>query len=364
MAHRSLARYLAFIPCVLLGGTAVAQPATRGDLPAVTAVRAGAAGVARSLRYTGTVTAERDAALSARQAGLVAAVRVDAGDRVRRGDLLLQLDPVLAELDLARARASLEEARTRRTEQARLRDDAAALAATSNISRTQARTAAAEADIAAAAVTRLEAEVRRAAELVARHRLEAPFDGVVRRRLVDVGEWVQTGTPAVELVSVAPLRLDVQVPQERYALIRPGQAVTVELDALRGTTFPGKVLARVAASNAATRTFLVRVLIEKPGERVIPGMSGQVELRLPAGEAAVTVPEDAVVRGADGVTRVWLVTPGAAGTGRVSARVVALGPAQDGRVEVQGGVPAGSLVVVRGNETLREGQDVRLLAGN
>jgi len=354
---------------LLAAVSARAQPATRSgppDLPAVTAVRAGAAGVAQQLRFTGTVTAERDAALSARVSGLVAAVRVDAGDRVKRGALLLELDPALAQLSLAQSQGALGEARARRAEQVRLRDDAAALVASSNISRTQAQAAAAEADIAAAVVARLEAEVRREAELVARHRLVAPFDGVVRRRLVEVGEWVDTSTPVLELVSTTPVRLDVQVPQERFSAIPADGPVSVQLDALPGTTFQGRVLARVAATDPASRTFLVRVQIDGADGRVIPGMSGQAAFRLPAEAGAVTVPRDAVIQGSDGATRLWLVTPaaGAAGTGSVSARVVKLGRAEGGRVEVRTGVPAGSLVVLRGNEGLREGQEVRLVPGD
>lgn len=347
------------------GTRSSAQPAGSGDLPAVTAVRTGTLGISRTLRYTGTVTADRDAALSSRVSGLVSAVNVDAGDTVKQGAVLIEVDSALAELTLAQARAALAEARTRRAEQERLRDDAAALVASSNISRTQARAAAAEADISAAVVARLEAEVRREAEVVARHRLVAPFGGVIRRRLVEVGEWVETSAPVLELVTLAPVRLDVQVPQERFAAIRPDSPVTIQLDALPGAAFNGRVIARVPASDPGSRTFLVRVVIENAQDKVIPGMSGQASFMLPAGSNAVTVPLDAIVRGSDGATRVWLIKPDAGEkTGVASGRVVTLGPAEDGRVEVREGVPAGSLVVIRGNEGLREGMDVRLVPGS
>jgi multidrug efflux pump subunit AcrA (membrane-fusion protein) len=115
-----------------------------------------------------------------------------------------------------------------------------------------------------------------------------------------------------------------------------------------------------------SRTFLVRVLIDDEAGRVIPGMSGQAVFRLAPEAGAVTVPKDAVVRGSDGATRLWLATPAGseAGTGRVSARVVTLGRAEDGRIEIRQGLPGGSLVVVRGNEGLREGQEVRLVPGD
>lgn len=338
--------------------TAQSPPTT---LPAVTVTRAGDAGVVPVLRYTGTVTAERDAALSPRVAGLVSAVRVEDGDAVKRGAVLLELDATLAKLSLDQSRAALEEARVRLKDQVRLRDDAAALVAANNIAKTQALTLAAEADMAAAAVRRLEAEAARQAEVVARHKLVAPFDGVVRRRIAEVGEWVDSSAPVIELVTLSPVRLDVQVPQERYPVVKPGQAVTVELDAFPGETFAGKVRARVPASDPASRTFLVRVVLEGTGGRVIPGMSGALGLRLPA-TGGVTVPRDAVIRGSDGANRVWTVTPGeTAGTGKATARVVTLGTAQDGRVAIRTGLAAGALVVVRGNENLREGQAVRIV---
>ncbi len=342
----------------------LAQAAAAGSLPAVTVTRAGAAGLAPVLRYTGTVTAERDAALSPRVAGLVAAVLAEDGDAVKRGTVLLELDATLAQLTLAQARAALQEARARLAEQERLRDDAAALAAASNIAQTQALTLAAEADIAAATVVRLEAEAARAAEIVARHRLVAPFDGIVRRRLVEVGEWVDTSAPVLELVTLGPVRFDVQVPQERYPAIAVNQQVAVELDALPGVRFAGTVRARVPASDPASRTFLVRVVLEGTDGRVIPGMSGQASFRLPA-TTGVTVPRDAVLRGTDGALRVWtVVADDEANTGKASARIVTTGAAQDGRVEIRSGLDAGALVVVRGNEGLREGQAVRILPGD
>ena len=164
--------------------------------------------------------------------------------------------------------------------------------------------------------------------------LLAPFDGVVRRRLVEVGEWVETGTPVIELVTVSPVRLDVQVPQERFAAITPDQAVTVQLDALPGQSFPARVAARVPASDPASRTFLVRMLIDSSPGAVIPGMSGQAVFRLPPTSGTVTVPRDAIVRGRDGAARLWLVDGADGGRGSaVYARVVTLGRVQDGQVE-------------------------------
>lgn len=326
----------------------------------VTVTQSTASGVAEELRYTGTITAEREAALSPRVSGLVSAVRADVGDHVKKGDLLLELDDSLARLALNQAKAALEEAEIRREEQERVRDDAQSLVETSTIARTQARAAAAEAAMAGAAASRLSAELARQQELVARHRLLAPFDGVVRRRMAEVGEWVDNATPVLELVTMQPVRLDIQVPQERYDAVRSGQAVRVRLDALPGLEFAGKVIARVPASDPASRTVLVRARLDDPEGRIIPGMSGLAHFDLPARAGAVTVPRDAVIRGSDGLTRVWVVDT-VDGIGRAGARRVTLGRTQAGRVEILDGLEAGRSVVVQGNENLREGQEVRVV---
>jgi RND family efflux transporter MFP subunit len=193
------------------------------------------------LTLTGTVTSTRAADLSSRVSGLVARVHVDAGTRVKAGDLLIELDDALARLELDRVRAAEDETRIRLAEAERLRDEAVRLVADRNIPKSQADTAEAEVRIAAAALVRIEAERRRQEELVARHRLVAPFTGVVGRKLTEAGEWVDTGTPVLELVAVDEIRVDVQVPQERYGDLVAGAEVAVRADGLPGQVFAGRM---------------------------------------------------------------------------------------------------------------------------
>lgn len=116
--------------------------------------------VAQTLPLTGTVTAERDAALSPRVSGLVQQVPVDAGARVRRGDTLLQLDSRMAQLALQRAEASLSEGRARLAESTRLRNEAKTLAERGTLPRSLYETREAEVKLAEAAIATLEATRR------------------------------------------------------------------------------------------------------------------------------------------------------------------------------------------------------------
>jgi multidrug efflux pump subunit AcrA (membrane-fusion protein) len=122
----------------------------------------------------------------------------------------------------------------------------------------------------------------------------------------------------------------------------------------------GKVVARVPVNSQNARTFLVRVTVTDPAQVMTPGMSAQVVFPITGGTSTVRIPRDAVLRKPDGSTTVWIAGEG--DTPTVSEREVQLGRSLRDWVDVHNGLSAGMRVVVRGNETLAEGQQVRVLA--
>ncbi|MCB1893975.1 MAG: efflux RND transporter periplasmic adaptor subunit [Zoogloeaceae bacterium] len=314
------------------------------------------------LDLSGNVTAQRRAELSPRVSGLVAAIAVDVGDRVRTGQLLLELDDALARLANRRDQAQLEEARTRVNEARRLHGEARSLVDKAFLPETRLPASQAEVDIARATEQRIAAQARESAERVTRHRVSAPFDGVIVRRGAELGEWVDTGDAVFELVATRPLRIDVQVPQERFAEISADTPVAVMPDALPDTRLPGRVAARVPVGDATARTFLVRVLVDDANDRIAPGMSAHVQFRLGEGGGRVSVPRDAVLRHPDGRAEVWLATIDGDGQRVARRREVRVGRTLGELIEVAEGLSAGQQVVIRGNERLREGQALRVVA--
>lgn len=343
----------------VLAALSIAADASAQQPAPVTVAVVERAPVQRELNLTGTVTAERAASLSPRVSGLVSKVHVDAGDRVAAGRTLVELDAALAKLSLRRAEAALEEARAQLAESSRLRDEAASLVEKKFLPQTRLSAAEAEQRVAAAAVDRLEAERRQQAEIVRRHSVIAPFAGVVSRKLTDAGEWVETGTPVLDLVDTARLRIDVQVPQEHYRAIDVGAPARVQLDSQAGRVLKGKVSARVSVNNPGARTFLARVELAGRDAQMAPGMSARVSLVLRGDETVMRIPRDAVVRRADGNTSVWVAGNGETTT--VTKRVVRIGRSLRDTIDVYEGLEEGVRVVVRGNETLTEGQAVRVL---
>ncbi len=314
--------------------------------------------VVEVVALTGTVTAERRASLSARTAGLVASVAVDEGSRVEEGEVILELDATLAELALEGSTEAVREAVAQFDETKRLSEEGATLAKSGGLPTTEASARAAALRVQMAMVRQLDVDRREQAEVVARHRLVAPFAGVISEKMAEVGEWVETGVPVLELVEVDAVRFDVRAPQEFFAAMAVGESATVRLDSGAGETFPAEIVARVPVKDEITRTFLVRLDVEVSSDVMAPGVSGTAEFRLASGRDAVSVPRDALVRQPDGSVGVWVAVDGVA-----ESRAVEVGSRMGETVEVLSGVEAGERVVVRGNESLQPGQAVEVITG-
>ncbi len=326
----------------------------------VTTTRAVREAVTSTTTLTATVTARRQSRLSARTSGLIAELKVDAGDVVKEGDVLMALDAELAELALERVTAERAQAQAELREAERLRTEAQTLAKGGSSSKSEAATRESAVRAQTATVQRFEAQVREQTALIARHRLVAPFAGVISRKLTEIGEWVQTGTPVVELVETGHLRVDLQAPQEMFARLADGAEVTVHLDAYPDREFPAKVATQVPVKDATARTFLVRLEIDDPEALAAPGMSARAIFRFRGKEQVWQVPRDAVVRFADGTAKIWVVE-GAGDAAVARGHTVKLGASLTQTIEVLEGLDSAAEIVVRGNEALREGQRVRLL---
>ncbi|HUU66500.1 MAG TPA: efflux RND transporter periplasmic adaptor subunit [Methyloceanibacter sp.] len=315
--------------------------------------------VIRKLELSGTVTSPHAAQISTSVEGLVSAVHFDNGAEVKRGDLLLELDPELEEAAHAQAQArALQAAAEVKDAERRLRI-AESLAKRNYGPQNAVEAGQAEVEIDGATHDSFIAEQKRHAAMLARHRLPAPFDGVISKRMVEVGQWVEPGTAVFELVAMRDFRIDVPVPQDYYARLRDGAEVSVALDSLPGETVPAKIGALIPVSDPDTRTFTLRVLPQRDDIPIMPGMSARVMINLDTGKRDLVVSRDALIRYPDGRITVWVVTADGEAMS-VTEKRIEIGLAFDGVVQVRSGLKDGDRVVVRGNEALREGQTVRL----
>ncbi len=168
------------------------------------------------------------------------------------------------------------------------------------------------------------------------------------------------------IAELAQVEVDVQVPERHVATLREGLEVRLEFEACEEQTWIGRVARIVPQADLLSRSFPVKVLLEN---RVVDGqpvLRGGMLARawLPVGRIgdAVVVPKDALVLG--GTTPLVYAVDGldsssdTTGGSTVRPVPVTLGAATGGSVEVVGPIPAGTLVVIRGNERLRPGAPV------
>ena len=313
---------------------------------------------------TGTTIPWRRAELSVRVDGLVTKLFVDEGSIVAVGDPVLALDARLAEHDAATATAQVREAEARHKDAIRVRDELLRLERGLHASETETQSAIAQVEIAAAAMAGEQAALARAQELLARHRLSAPFAGMVVAKHVEVGEWAKRDQAAVELVALDKLRIRAIVPQRNYGRVAPGARASIRFDAFPERRFDGTVLARIARGDDRSRTFPLLIDLPNPDGLLAPGMSARVQVELAGARAeALTVPRDAIIAKSDGSRNVWRVKT-EDGIPRAYPVWVEIGRASGDRLEiVRGDLAAGDRVVLLGNESLRPGQAVEPRAG-
>lgn len=312
------------------------------------------------------VVTARDGSVATRVAGNVDRVLVQPGQPVRAGDLLLALDTELlsilveqAEAQVTEAQAGLSTAQVRRDRAQATFDRLDALRASNTVSAGQFEDAEIGLREAQSQVIEAEARAKSATTRLAeaqyrldRSQLTAPFDGVVLEISTIPGAFLQAGTPVLRLLDADALEVQASVPARYVGALTPGQEITARLE--DGTTLPLAIRAVLPLEDPTTRTRSVRLQGEALNavNSIAVGQSLTVEIPVGAARNVISVPKDALIQGQGG----WTVF--VAAEGKAAPRGVSLGVPLGDRYEVLSGLQEGDVVVVRGNERLRPGQDI------
>ncbi|WP_455218755.1 efflux RND transporter periplasmic adaptor subunit, partial [Kaarinaea lacus] len=333
--------------------------ASSAKVPLVIVDQAQTQAVIKQVPLTGTVTSPKVARLSSEVNGQVNTISVDIGDKVKKGHTLLQLDREIEALNLKAFEAATLQAREELAEAKRRYESGKRLRKQSGISKEEIDQRLAELKIAEAALQHRQAAEQKQQAVVNRHTIRAPFSGIISEKLTEVGEWVETGKPVLTLIAMDELRIDFQVPQELYTQINGNSLISITLDALPGKKLTGKIDALVPVSDPDARTFLVRSKLTNSNINMTPGMSAQGMLRLNTGKSGVVVSRDAIMRYPDGRVTVWVINFDSE-VPKVSEQRVKVGHSFDGKISIVEGLQGDAIVVVEGNEALKEGQTVRI----
>ncbi|MDX1945931.1 MAG: efflux RND transporter periplasmic adaptor subunit [Pirellulaceae bacterium] len=205
------------------------------------------------------------------------------------------------------------------------------------------------------------AEVQRLSEQFERHTMFAPFNGFVTTEHTEVGQWVMQGDPVAEIVELDKVDVEIAVLEDYVAQLDPDADVQIEVPALPGQQFVGRIALVVPQADAKARTFPVKVRIENQvvgGQPLLKaGMFARVSLPVGQPVSRIMVPKDAVVLG--GPSPLVFVAATAGGKTTIRPVPVTLGPSVGTWLAISGPIHAGEMVVVEGNERIRPGQEVR-----
>lgn len=348
------------------GGTAVADAGGRpgaagragGGSPAgpvsVEVVRVATTALQDDAQAVGSVRSRQSVTLRPEVAGRIQSIAFAEGQRVRKGQLLVQLDDVLQQAELSQAQAQLSIARANHQRNEELV--------------AQAFVARRVLDESRAALQVAQAQVALAQARLSRMRITAPFDGTVGLRNINLGEYVKDGADLVNLEDTSQLTVDFRLPERYQTRIATGQPVRVEIDALPGQRFEARVQAVDPLLDANGRSIAVRAaLLSQPGTALRPGMFARVTTVFASNEAALVVPEEAVVPQGGKQFVIRLEREGEGDGARLVSRrtEVQLGVRRGPQVQIVKGLAEGDTVVVAGQQRLqKDGTPVRVIDMN
>lgn len=316
--------------------------------------------VIEEIPLSGTVSSPQLANLSSEVSGLIKQVLVDAGSPVNVGDILVTLNTDLEELELKATRAMTARAREELSDAKRRLTDARQLAKKKTISDNELQSLKAEVNIASTSLQRFVAEQALQEARLQRHNIRAPFTGVITRKYVASGEWVQPGTEIVQLVATNKLLIDFQVPQRVYPRIDETSSMSLRIEALPEEELTAEIQTLVPFSDASARTMLIRTRLVDNNHNIVPGMSASAILKLKGNPNGIVVSRDAILRYPDGRITAWVISEEGEKS-LVEERPVKTGLSFNGQIEILDGLKPGEHVVVEGNESLKNHQSVRIL---
>jgi len=217
-------------------------------------------------------------------------------------------------------------------------------------------------DIAAAAAQAHAAEAQATEEgkRLSDTRLVAPISGSIAMRKVDPGQTVAPGMPVFTIVELNPVKVRVGVPEADIARVKQGAAAEITAPSLGGRDFKGKVAIIGVASEPASRTYTVKILVPNPGPVLLAGMVAEARIFGLAKIKSLTIPGEAVVPDPQGAPNVFVYS---ADRKRVYGRRVEVGPPVGNEVEIRCGLTGSEQVVVSGQQKVREGSLVEITGG-
>jgi RND family efflux transporter MFP subunit len=304
---------------------------------------------------TGSIQPERKADLRAEVSAVVLQVLKENGDLVRRGDVLVRLDPTSirdnlqsAEANVRNATQALDQSERNLQRLKTLRDSG--MTSLQALDDAEVRRNAAQSELAAS-----HARAVLARQQLERTTVRAPFDGVVSDRKVSAGDTASVGKELLKVIDPGSMRFAGRVSADKISVVRVGQAVSFRINGYAGQEFRGKVTRVDPSANDVTRQVEVLVSFDEVRQARVAGLfaEGLIEA---SSTKAVTLPESVLLRSGDKAS-VWRVKSNT--LSRVDLALGARDP-RSGHFEVRSGLTDGDVILRNPSSSYKEGQSAEM----
>ena len=294
-----------------------------------------------NLRLTGSLVANESVILKSEVAGRVEKINFDEGQRVSKGQLLVQLNDkeIAAEINKLNFTKKLNEDNEYRQKQ---------LLAKDAISKEEYETA-------LTTLNTILAEIKVREIQIQKHQIRAPFDGIIGLRSVSQGSYINSSDELVTLYNINPIKIDFSIPGKYSSQVNAGDNINFEVDSYEGQQFKGEIYAVEPQIDPKTRSIQARAKSQNKENKLLPGQFVKINLTLNTFENAIMIPTEAVVPELNG-KKVFVYNNGLVETKRIET-----GIRTADKIQVTSGLKAGDIVLTSGVLQLRQGMEVDII---
>jgi multidrug efflux system membrane fusion protein len=342
---------------------ALAKETERLAIPTVSVLKPAVEPANEELTLPAQLQAYVESAIYSRTNGYLVRWYKDIGSKVRKGELLADIDTPEVDQELSQAKASRQQIQA----QLELAKSSAErwinLRKTDSVSQQEADQQTSGYTQAKANLAAADANVKRLEQLESFKHIYAPFSGVLTKRNVDTGALINAGSAGqgrelFDIAQVDPLRVYVSIPQANAPSIRRGMPAYIELSEFPGQKFNGKIARTADVIDPATRTLYTEVDVPNPDGRLMPGSYAQVHFAVPVQTVRMSVPVNALLFRGEG-PRIAVVGP----DNKVHLKAITIGRDFGTKIEILSGLEPSDQMVVNPADSLQEGQPVNIRSG-
>lgn len=332
-------------------------------------------GMGSNTTFSGTCQSDKEAKMSFKVAGKINTLKVEVGDKVRRGEVIAIIDAVDYSItydqavdQLKGAKTKQESAKTQRIANKSNYERVEKLYENNSVSVSEYEQAKAAYNVsesqyeaAVSQVATAKKQVDAAKNQVGYTRLTAPFSGIISEVHVSENELVGSGNPIATLSADSRPEVKVGIPETVIADIKKGQKVNIHFSTMPDRAFTGRVK-EVAYSSNNTSTYPVTISINKPSSKIRPGMAASVTFSSEAGKkasSALIAPAKGVGQGPDGHFA-FVIQKNGDGY-NVKKTNLTIGELSPKGFEIKSGLKEGDMVATAGLNSLLDGLKVRLM---